>query len=99
MDATCPVKSVGSPSRVVRRRRVSGPLGRRATKMCQRLGKTCTDRQRSIVTVITTVGAAPAERNMPSGVRSRLKRIVRRAGVCTDRLGARVWLRLPLEAG
>jgi hypothetical protein len=55
-------------------------------------------RQRSIVAVSTTVSAAPAERNMPSSVGSRLKHIVR-AEVFTDRPGARVSLRLPRTAG
>jgi hypothetical protein len=99
VDATCLVMSVGPPSRVVRGRRVSDPEGRRTAKACQRLGKTCTDRQRSVVAVITTVCAAPAERNMQSTGRSRLKHTVRRAEVFTDRLGARVSLRLPLAAG
>jgi siroheme synthase len=58
-----------------------------------------THRHRPIVAVITTVSAAPAERDMPSTARSRLKHIVRRAEVFTDRLGALVSLRLPLAAG
>lgn len=48
---------------------------------------------------IRAVSAAPAGRSMPSAVHSRLKPLVSRAEVCTDRLGARVCLRLPLAAG
>src|SRR5260370_35339883 len=85
VDATCPVMSVGSPSRVVRGRRVSGPNGPTMTKTCQRLGKTCTGRQRSIA----AVSAAPGHRTMPNIVRSRLKHDARRAEMFIDRLGAR----------
>jgi len=99
VDATCLVMSVGSPSRVVRGRRVSDPKGWGTAKTYLRLGKTCTNRQRSIAAVLPTVSAAPAERNMPSTGRSRLKHTVRRAEVFTDRLGARVSLRLPLASG
>lgn len=99
MDETCLVTSVGSPGRVAWSRRVTDPNGRETAKTCRRLGKTFTDRQRSIVAVSTTVSAAPAKRDMPSTVRSRLKHIVTRAEVFTDRLGARVSLRLPLAAG
>ena len=100
MDATCLVMSGESPSRVVRGRRVSDPEGGRMTKTCQRLRKTCTDRQRSIVAVITTVSAAPAERNMPGSVRSRLKHIrqeERRCSRIASEPGSR--RRLPLAAG
>ena len=99
MDASCLVMSSGPPGRVVLGRKVPGLNGRRKTKTRQRLRTTCTDRQRSIVALITTVSAAPAARNMPSSVGSRLKHIVSRAEVFTDRPGARVSLRLPLTAG
>jgi hypothetical protein len=56
-------------------------------------------RPRSIVAAVTTVSAAPAERNIPGSVPLRLRPIARRAEVFTDRLGARVWLRLPRAAG
>ena len=46
-----------------------------------------------------TVSAAPAGRSMPSTVHSRLKPLVSRAEVCTERLRARVCLRLSLAAG
>jgi hypothetical protein len=68
VDATCLGMSVGVPSRVARTRRISDPEARRVTKPCQHLRKTCTSRQRSIVAVITTVSAAPAERIMPGRV-------------------------------
>src|SRR5260370_31446893 len=84
VDATCRVMSVGSPSRVVRGRRVSGPNGPTMTKTCQRLGKTCTGRQRSIA----AVSAAPGHRTMPNIVRSGLKHDARRAEMFIDRLGA-----------
>jgi len=98
VDATYLVMS-SHPTGLSGARGVSDPKWRRTTKTCQRLGETCTDRQRSIVAVITTVSAAPAEPNMRSTVRSRLKHVAWRAEVFTDRLGVRVWLRLPLAAG
>ena len=58
-----------------------------------------TDRHRPIVVAIRTVSAAPAGRSMPSTVHPRLKPLVSRAEVCTDRLGARVCLQLLLAAG
>jgi len=65
----------------------------------QRLRKTCTDMWRPIAVVIRNVSAAPAERDMPGTVRSRLKHFVERADVFTDRLGVRVCLQLPPAAG
>lgn len=99
MDAACQVMSSGPPGRVVLGRKVAGLNGRRKTKTRQRLCTTCTDRQRSIVALITTVSAAPAERDTPSSVGLRLKHIVRRAEVFTNRPEARVSLRLPRTAG
>ena len=90
----CLVMSIGPPSQVVLGWGVPNPKGRSPTKACQRLRETCTDVQR----LIATVSAAPAEHNMQSTVRSRLKHIVMRAEVFRDRLGARVCLRLPLAA-
>jgi hypothetical protein len=77
------MRLVESPRGDVRGRRLSGPSGRRTTKACQRFGKTGTGMQR----------------NTPSSVGSRLKHILRRAEVFTDRSGARVSLRLPRTAG
>ena len=99
MDATCLGMSAGVPSRVARTRRISDPEARRVTKLCQRLRKTCTSRQWSIVAVITTVSTAPAERVMAGSAPLRLKPVARRAEVFTGRLGAWVSLRLPLAAG
>ena len=88
-----------SPRGDVRGRRVSDPSEPNTTKKSQRFSNTGTERRRSTVAVIATVSAAPAERNMPGRVPLRLKPVARRAEVFTDRLGARVWLRLPLTAG
>jgi hypothetical protein len=52
-----------------------------------------------MVVPIRTVSAAPAGRSVLSIVRSRLKHLVSRAEVCTDRLGARLCLRPPLAVG
>jgi hypothetical protein len=70
-----------------------------AAETRQRLRTTRTDRHRPIVVAIRTVSAAPAGRSMPSTVHRRLKPLVSRAEVCTDLLGARVCLQLPLAAG
>jgi hypothetical protein len=70
-----------------------------AAETRQRLRTARTDRHRPIVVAIRTVSAAPAGRSMPSTVRRRLKPLVSRAEVCTDRLGARVSSRLSLAAG
>ena len=70
-----------------------------AAETRQRLRTTRTDRHRPIVVAIRTVSAAPAGRRMPSTVHPRLKPLVSRAEVCTDRLRARVCLRRPLTAG
>ena len=70
-----------------------------AAETRQRLRTTRTDRHQPIVVAIRTVSAAPAGCSMPSKVHPRLKPLVSRAEVCTDRLGARVCLQLPLAAG
>jgi hypothetical protein len=99
VDASCLVMSNGPPGRVVLGRKVPGLNGRRKTKTRQHLRTTRTDRQRPIVVAIRTVSAAPAGRSTPSTVHSRLKPLVSRAEVCTERLRARVCLRLSLAAG
>ena len=88
-----------SPRGDVRGRRVSDPSGPSTTKTCQRSSKTSTERRRSIVAVITTVGTAPAESKLPNSIRLRLKPIARGAEVFAGRLGAPVSLRLPPTAG
>ena len=98
MDASCQVMSSGPPSPVVAGRKVAGLNGCRKTKTRGRLRTTRTDR-RPIVVTTRTVSAALSGRSVPSTARSRLKHIVRRAEVFTDRLGALVSLRLPLAAG
>ena len=55
-------------------------------------------RPRSIVAVMMTVSAAPAERNNLGSVPLRLRPIARWAEVFTDRLGGQVSLRLDLAA-
>ena len=88
-----------SPRGDVRGRRVSDPSGPSTTKTCQRFSTTSTERRRSMVAVITTVSAAPAESNLPNSIRLRLKPIARGAEVFAGRIGARVSLRLPPTAG
>ena len=88
-----------SPRGDVRGQRVSDPSGPSTTKTCQRSSKTFTERRRSIVAVITTVSAAPAESKLPNSIRLRLKPIARGAEVFAGRLGAPVSLRLPPTAG
>ena len=99
MDASCLVMSSGPPGRVVLGRKVPGIDGLRKTKTRQRLPTTFTDRHRPIVVAIRTVSAVPAGRSVRGVVRSRLKHLVSRAEVCSDRFGARVCPRLPLAAG
>jgi hypothetical protein len=99
VDASCLVMSSGPPGRVVLGRKVPGLNRRRKAKTRQCLRATRTDRQPPIVIAIRTVSAAPAGRSMPSTVYSRLKHLVSRAEVCTDRLGAQVCPGLPLAAG
>jgi hypothetical protein len=99
VDASCLVMSSGPPGRVVLGRKLSGLNGRWKTNTSQRLRTARTDRQRPIAVATRTVSAAPAGRSMPGTVRSRLKHLVSGAEVCTDRLGARVCLRLSLTAG
>jgi hypothetical protein len=78
---------------------VSDLEGRRTAKTRQRLRKTYTNMRRPLAVIITTASAAPDEHSNTSTVQSRLKHLISRAEVCTDRLGARVCLRLPLAAG
>jgi hypothetical protein len=99
VDASFLVMSSGPPGRVVLGRKVPGLDGLRKTKTRQRLGTTRTDRHRSVVVAIRTVSAVQAGRSVRGVVRSRLKHLVSRAEVCTDRLGVRVCPRLPLSAG
>jgi hypothetical protein len=94
VDAVCLMMSIGSPNRVVMGWEVPGLNSRGTTKTRQRLRSTCTG-----TWLITTLSGPPAELSLPGIVRSRLRHLASRTGVCTDRRGARVCLRPPLTAG
>ncbi len=99
MDSTYTSLSVGSPSQVVPAWGDPDAIRRRTAEAGHRLRQAHNGTRLRMAGAFPIVSPALAGCNLSGTVRSRLKHVVRRAEVFTDRAGVQVFLRLLLTAG